>query len=46
MADDNPFSDPSLQAADQRPQQEELPSWATAPRRRRATHELVAAGGQ
>ena len=31
MADDNPFSDPSLQAADQRPQQEELPSWATAP---------------
>ena len=31
MSDDNPFSDPSLQAADQRPQQEELPSWATAP---------------
>ena len=31
MADDNPFSDPSLQAADQSRQQEELPSWATAP---------------
>ena len=31
MSDDNPFSDPSLQAADSTRQQEELPSWATAP---------------
>ena len=31
MADDNPFSDPSLQAADSSARQEELPSWATAP---------------
>ena len=30
MSDDNPFSDPSLQAADQSRTQEELPSWATA----------------
>jgi hypothetical protein len=32
MADDNPFSDPSLQAADQGgAPREELPAWATAP---------------